>query len=218
MAFLDQNQIWVFLASIQGHRNESLYHVAIHTGMRQGELLGLMWSDLNWNNKTLHIQRQAKRVKSDGIVFKPTKTKSGNRTIHIGEEIIIVLRQHSKKQNVERQIAGKRWVEKDLIFPKTIGTFQCGSTILREFKELLTEAGLNKIKFHGLRHTAAYLLLNNGVDLMKVSRRLGHSLPSTTLNHYGHMIPSHQDEGASLMDDLMTPMHMEIPVKQEQNL
>ena len=122
---------------------------------------------------------------------------------------------HSKRQNLEREIAGKNWVDKDLIFPTTKGTIQDGSTLLREFKGLLRRADLKEIKFHCLRHTSAYLLLNNESDLMKVSRRLGHSLPSTTLNYYGHMIPEHQDIVASLMDDLMTPAHLELPIKVE---
>ncbi len=87
----------------------------------------MKWSDLNWGKRTIHIQRQAIRLKGKGKDFKEPKTKSGNRTIHIGEDIIQILRQHSKRQMLEREITEKNWVEKDLVFPTTKETIQSSS-------------------------------------------------------------------------------------------
>ena len=91
----------------------------------------------------------------------------------------------------------------DLVFPSGIGTPLTASNICRDFRQLLTDSGLPKIRFHDLRHTAASLMLNHGIPVLIVSKRLGHSKPSITLDVYGHLIPSKQEEAAQLMDDLM---------------
>ena len=108
-------------------------------------------------------------------------------------------------------IAGEQWQEQDLVFPSTIGTFMNRSNLFRLFKQLLKDASLSEIRFHDLRHTAASLMLNNGIPAIVVSRRLGHAQPSITLNVYGHLIPGKQQEAASLMDQLMIPIQIEIP-------
>ncbi|MFC2055875.1 site-specific integrase [Chloroflexota bacterium] len=110
------------------------------------------------------------------------------------------------QQSLDKALAGKRWKNKDLIFRSRVGTPQSPSNLLKEFKALLKNADLKKIRFYDLRHTAASLMLNHGVPVLIVSKLLGHSKPSTTLDIYGHMIPIMQDGVASLMDDLVTPI------------
>ena len=102
---------------------------------------------------------------------------------------------------------GVRWQEFDLVFPSTIGTPTNHSNLLRQsYKPNLKDAGLPKIRFHDLRHTAASLMLNHGVPVLIVSKRLGHSQPSITLDVYGHIMPSMQEEVANIMDDIITPI------------
>ena len=91
----------------------------------------------------------------------------------------------------------------DLVFPSGAGTPLTASNIRRDFRKLLAASGLPKIRFHDLRHTAASLMLNHRIPVLMVSKRLGHSKPSITLDVYGHLIPSKQEEAAQLMDDLM---------------
>lgn len=91
----------------------------------------------------------------------------------------------------------------DLIFPSSAGTPLTASNIRRDFRKLLKASGLPKIRFHDLRHTAASLMLNHGIPVLIVSKRLGHSKPSITIDVYGHLIPSRQEEAAQLMDNLM---------------
>jgi integrase len=209
MKILDESQVLQFLIAAQGDRYEALYHLAIRTGMRQGEILGLKWSDLDWNRGIIRVNRQAQRVKGRGMVFFPPKTKSGRRSIQLGGQMMQLLREHRSRLQVEKALAGDRWQENDLIFPTMIGTIQSQSEILKRFKRLLQKAGLEKIRFHDLRHTAASLMLNNGVPALVVSKILGHSKPSTTLDIYGHLIPIMQEDAANIMDELVTP----IPVK-----
>jgi integrase len=209
MEFLNESEVLQFLMFAHGTRNEGLYHVAIKTGMRQGELLGLKWSDLDWNKRIIRVQRQVQRIKGQGIVFMRPKTKAALRSIRLGEATIQTLRRHMAQQQLEKAFAGERWENFDLIFPSRVGTPQSQSNLLKEFKVLLKEAGVKKIRFHDLRHTAASLMLNHGIAILIVSKMLGHSKPSTTLDIYGHLIPTMQEGVASLMDELVTP----IPVK-----
>ena len=102
-----------------------------------------------------------------------------------------------------------------LFLPSKVGTPQSPSNLLKEFKALLKKAGLKKIRFHDPRHTATSLMLNHGVPVLIVYKLLGHSKLSTTLDIYGHMIPIMQDGVASLMDDLVTPIPVNIGKKIE---
>ena len=136
---------------------------------------------------------------------------AATRRIDLGQQSLEVLKQHQERQFQDMATAGDRWEENDLIFASTIGTFINPSNLRREFKPLLKKAGLPQIRFHDLRHTAASLMLNNGVPVIVVSRRLGHAQPSITLDVYAHLIPSKQQEAAALMDELLTPIKVEIP-------
>lgn len=180
-----------------------MYHLAITTGMRQAELLGLKWKDADWQRKSLKVRRQMRREVGGGFTFAQPKTKAGRRTIIIGQAVIDRLREHRESQQVERIKVGARWQDFDLVFPSKIGTPMDGGNLRREFRQLIELSGLPVIRFHDLRHTAASLMLNYGVPVIVVSRRLGHARPSITLDVYGHLIPSMQDEAARLMDDLM---------------
>jgi integrase len=164
----------------------------------------------NWNKGTIRVQRQAQRVTGRGIVFFPPKTKAGRRTIQLGEQTLQILRKHLNRQQLERAFTGERWQDLDLIFPTTIGTIQGPSDLLKKFKKMLKKAGLEVIRFHDLRHTAASLMLNNGVPGLVVSKILGHSKPSTTLDIYGHLIPIMQEDAANIMDELVTPIPIEM--------
>jgi integrase len=210
MKILDENQVMQFFIAVQDDRNEALYHMAIKTGMRKGELMGLKWTDLDWNRGTIRVQRQVQRVTGQGMVFMSPKTKAGRRSIALGEETLRILREHRTKQQFERDLAGTQWQDYDLIFPSSIGTPQSPSNLLRSFKSILKGAGLPVIRFHDLRHTAASLMLNQGVPAFVVSKILGHSKASTTMDIYGHLIPAMHEEVGNLMDELLTPIPIEM--------
>jgi hypothetical protein len=200
-------QVSHMLISAMGDRNEALYHLPATTGMRQSERLGLRWSDLDWEGCSLQIQRQLKLTNSAHYYYEPPKTKAGRRTVVLGKKTIEKLREHHERQQLERIQAGQKWVEKDLIFPSSIGTPMDQANLLKEFKQLIKAAGLPEIRFHDLRHSAASLMLNHGIPVIVVSRRLGHSKPSVTLDVYGHLMPGMQNEAADLMDELGTPVN-----------
>jgi integrase len=210
MKILDENQVMQFFIAVQDDRNEALYHMAIKTGMRQGELLGLKWTDLDWNRGKIGVQRQVQRVAGKGMVFMPPKTQAGRRAIPLGEGTLRILREHKAKQQHEREIVGDQWQDYDLIFPSSVGTPQSPSNLLKSFKSVLKQSGLPIIRFHDLRHTAASLMLNQGVPPFVVSKILGHSKPSTTMDIYGHLIPVMHEGIGNLMDEMLTPIPVQM--------
>jgi integrase len=128
----------------------------------------------------------------------------------LGEETLRVLREHQTNQTLEREAAGSQWREFGLIFPSFVGSPQGPSNLLKSFKSILKEAGLPIIRFHDLRHTAASLMLNQGIPPFVVSKILGHSKPSTTMDIYGHLIPVMHEGIGNLMDELLTPIPVEM--------
>ena len=210
MNVLDADQVTQFLIAVQGSCDEALYYLAIHTGMRQGELFGLKWTDLQWDKGELRIQRQVKRVPRKGWTFADPKTKKGRRTIKLGDEILKLLSAHKKRQDAHKVIVGELWMENGLIFPASMGTPLHQSNLRKEFLKVLERAKLPKIRFHDLRHTAASLMLNNGVPPIVVSNRLGHSKPSITMDVYGHLYQETQTDAAKIMDDLVTPIKLDM--------
>ena len=177
--------------------------------MRQMELLGLKWTDLDWRARTIRVERQLVRSRSNGVEFAPPKTKRGKRTVELGTKSIEVLREHSERQFVDRKKEGSDWVEHGLIFTVSNGNPIHYRNLLRDFQNLLRRNGLPVIRFHDLRHTAAAIKLNNKIPDIVVSRRLGHARVSMTLDTYGHLLPGKQTEAAQLMDDLITPIDLE---------
>jgi integrase len=208
MKILDESQASRFLISIIGHRWEALFRLEVVTGMRQMEILGLKWDDLDWLHQTIKVERQLVRPDGTGVKFLPPKTRSGKRIVDLDEITIKILRSHYERQQKERLTAGETWKEYGLIFTSLIGTPIETSKLRRVFLKLLADAGLPRIRFHDLRHTAASLMLNHGVPAIVVSKRLGHARVSITEDVYGHLVPGMQAEAAKLISDLVTPVQL----------
>ena len=215
MQVWDESQVSVFLVAAEGSSFKSLYHLAITTGMRQGEILGLKWPDLHWNSGTIQVQRQVQYVPGQGRSFIDPKTRAGRRKIKLGEGTLHALRLHKERQKLQIAFAGARWVDHDLIFPNRVGNPLDPSNLRLDFNRIIAETGLTKIRFHDLRHTAASLMLNYGVPSIVVSRILGHSKPSTTLDIYGHLYQEMGGEAPKIMDHLVTPIRVELRKTEE---
>ena len=214
MMILDEYQVTQFLVAAQESPYRALYYVAVTTGMRIGEIFGLKWTDLRWGSGELHVQRQVQRIDGKGNIFVEPKTKAGRRTIRLGENTLQILREHREKQEAWKVEIKGLWKENGLIFPSSRGTPGDSSNLRKDYNETLARAGVPKIRFHDLRHTAASLLLNNNVSPIVVSNMLGHSKPSITLDIYGHLISSMQSQAANVMDQLVTPIRIEVKNKE----
>ena len=204
---LSLEQIKMLLAAAQGHPLEALLTLALATGMRRGELLGLKWKDIDFEKGTLQVRRIMSRVPTilkteerKGYVEANTKTKRSRRSIVIVPFALEVLRRHQEQQQAIKEKA-KRWVENDLVFRTSVGTpLHPDNNIFVPFKELLKEAKLPNIRFHDLRHSAATLLLGEGVHPKIVQEILGHSNINITLNVYSHVLPGMQQGAMDKMN------------------
>ncbi len=203
MKIFTPNQVSKFLLYSKESRYFALYFLAITTGMRLGELLGLKWADIDWSAKTIHIQRQKQYIPGHGFILLEPKTKSGKRTIQLGEQTILTLLRHQEFQEEIRNRAVDKWIEMDLVFTSSIGTPGDASNIRIDFNRILTKAELPKIRIHDLRHTAASLFLNHKIPIIVVTNILGHSKPSVTLDIYSHVFTDLQGEAAKVMDQLI---------------
>ena len=148
-------------------------------------------------------QRQLKAVKSSLQMAEPKSTRS-RRTITLPALAVAALRSHRTRQLEERLVAGKRWCDSGMVFTTTIGTPLGTQSLHRSFKAILRNAGLPDIRYHDLRHTAATLLLAQGVDPRTIMETLGHSQISLTLNTYAHVVPALQREAAAKMDEILS--------------
>ncbi|MDP9373215.1 MAG: site-specific integrase [Chloroflexota bacterium] len=189
------------LATISGHRLEGLYRVALSLGLRQGEVLGLRWEDVDLDAGTLRVAVAVQRRKGVKELVEP-KTEQSRRTLPLPAVLVAVLRAHRVRQLEERLAMGERWHEQGLVFPSTVGTPLEPRNVTRHYKQLLKRASLPDVRFHDLRHSCATLLVAQGVHPRLVMEYLGHSQISLTMNTYAHVLPEAQREVASLMDTL----------------
>jgi integrase len=177
-------QVGTFLRSVGGDRLATLYMTAIGLGLRQGELLGLRWSDVNLDAGTLTIRHT--RNSRTGALAEP-KTERSRRTLRLGGELTSALREHRRRQVEERLAAGSRWRDGDYVFATPLGQSLDAANVTHRFHAALSAAGLPRQRFHDLRHCCATLRLEQGEELAVVSRILGHASITTTANVYGHL-------------------------------
>ncbi|WP_328697074.1 tyrosine-type recombinase/integrase [Streptomyces sp. NBC_00342] len=163
-----------FLAATSDHRLNALFELALRTGLRKGELLGLRWEDLDLASGTASIRRTLQRTNSGGLTALPTKTQSSERRIAVPTPCLRSLEQHRARQRQERDAAGERWQNSGYVFT-------------RHFTALLCQAGLRRIRFHDLRHSTATLLLEQGVELVVIKELLGHAHIGVTATVYAHV-------------------------------
>lgn len=207
---LNEDQARQFLMATVGTYFETAFHLALTTGMRKGELLGLKWSDIDWERGTLHVQRQLQQVGWGGSTLVAPKTRAGRRKLKLGPASLAQLGAHRERQALLKAAAGSQWQEMDLIFTTRIGTYADQSRLSKEFKATLQKAGLPNIRFHDLRHTSISFLLELGMPINTVQHRAGHSKASVTVDIYGHTMTGSQDLAAEKIDELIAPIAVKL--------
>lgn len=196
MLVLTAEQTAQMLESSKGDRLHALYVLAIATGLRQGELLALHWSNIDLKAGRVSVVHTLIENKGEVWLGEP-KSAAGRRLVTLPQFAIDALREHRKRMLAEGHPGP--WV---FCAPEG-GPIRKSNLLQRCFKPLLRRAGLPEIRFHDLRHTAATLLLQQGVHAKVVQERLGHSQISLTLDTYSHVLPSMQEEAAAKLDTLM---------------
>jgi integrase len=198
---LDPKQAKAFLDEVHEDRLEALYVLAVHRGLRQGELLGLKWEDVDLQAGMLQVRRTLSLTKN-GHVFEQPKNGKG-RSIELTEAALEALRSHLKRQLEEIETLGDAYQDQGLIFPGERGQPMRPWTLTRKLERILKRAGLPHIRFHDLRHTCATLLLSKGVHPKFVQELLGHATISITLDTYSRVIPAMGDQTRKAMEDVL---------------
>jgi integrase len=193
------------LSTSRGDRLEALFSVTLCLGLREGEILGLRWQDIDWNAPTLTVRYQLQRLEKKLTLVEP-KTEKSRRTIPLPQVAVAALHAHRQRQEQERQIAGDKWVETGMVFTTTVGTMLDARNLLKSYYRLIRTSSLPRLRFHDLRHSAATLLLVQGVHPRVVQEIGGWSDIRTVLNTYSHVIPAMKNEAAAKMDAILKPV------------
>lgn len=200
MQTLSPEQARQLLEAAKEDRLEAVFVLAVATGLRQGELLALHWEDIDLDGGMLMVRHTLQDVRGELRLEEP-KTSKGRRRVDLPAFAVEALRRH--KDRMAEEGHDKAWVFCD----NKGGPLRVSNFLRRSFLPLLQRAGLPRIRFHDLRHTAATLLLSKGVHPKVVQERLGHAQIAITLDTYSHVLPSMQREAASKLDDLLGGPH-----------
>lgn len=179
-----------------------IWQLALVTGMRKGELLGLRWGDVDFDAGVLHV-RQTVGALHGKTEYKKPKTARSRRDIDLGDGILAALRAHKRHQLERRLERGPQWQDHDLVFPSTNGTPVNPDNCDLDFNKLVKLAGVKRIRIHDTRHSYATLAILNGIPINVVSQSMGHGDVSTTLRTYAHIMPEQHQELARKMDSLL---------------
>ena len=181
---LSPEQIRGFLGCVTNRKYRLLFKLAVLSGMRQGELLGLQWNDIDFDNSQIRVRRSF----NNGALY-ATKTSKSRRNIDIGFDMM---------KELKRWKLASKPNDLNLVFANDAGNHIChGNMVNRHFRPALKKAGVDVIRFHDLRHTYASLKIEQGENIVYISEQLGHSTPTITLNVYSHLLKKVNTESAN---------------------
>ena len=201
---MNEHQIADFLKAIKGHKYENMFLVALFTGMRQGEVCGLQWECVDFDNGTILIDKQLQslrgKVRGDNEKYALVPTKNGKeRTITAAPFVMDLLWKTKQAQDTNRKDFSSDFQENDLVFTDEIGNRVTPQALYRAFKLVVTELNMKDVRFHDLRHSYAVVSLKSGDDVKTVQENLGHATASFTLDTYGHVTEKMKKDSADRM-------------------
>ena len=203
-------QVTQLLDALKDSTFEALFVLAVGLGVREGELLGLRWSDVDLERAILHVRVQLQWLRATegerhrvAALVEP-KSRTSRRALRLSPSAILALRAHRARWANDKLRLGDRWLnEWDLVFVGPQGEPLHPKAIWREWRRVTAAAGLPVIRPHDLRHTAGTLLREKGVDIKVIQETLGHSSISTTLDVYGHVTPGLRDQGVAAQEEIL---------------
>ncbi|PFW83433.1 site-specific integrase [Bacillus sp. AFS075960] len=176
-----------------------VFVIALLTGMRQGEIMGLRWKDIDFQNQIIYVRQtltQTAKIKSGA------KNNASVRNVHFPAKLIEELKLHKKRIIEEKKYYQRDYRDHGLVICTRDGRPMIPRNLRKEFYNLIEKLGLPKIRFHDLRHTHATMLIHQNVNVKLISERLGHTDIQTTLNTYSHVLPTMQREVADRLDEM----------------
>lgn len=208
--YYDDEQCKVLLSNLNELSTKNIkYKVAItltvFAGVRLGELMGLEWSDIDFTNGIVSINKSSQYLADKGVFTKTPKTKSSIRNVAIPDFVVSLLEEYKSWYEEQKALYGELWIDSDRLFVQSDGKPMHPSTISKWFIKFVKEIGLPVINFHGLKHTNATLLISQNIDVAVVAARLGHAQITTTFNFYVHPIISHNKSAGNVLQNLLIP-------------
>jgi len=201
---LDETMIAAFLKAVKGHRFEDLFVVTLFTGMREGEVLGLLWECVDLNKGTITINKQLQKVRGSKGEYALTPTKnSKGRTIAIAPSVVAVLKRVRIRQLESRLKYGECWEEHGFVFTDDLGQHLKHQTVYLDFKKVMVDIGSPETRFHDLRHSYAVASIKSGDDIKTVQENLGHATAAFTLDVYGHVTDQMKQASAARMEQFI---------------
>ena len=199
---LDEEQIRLFLEAIADHPHELLYKIALFTGLRQGEILGLSWDCIDFEHSTLLVRQQLRREQEKGGQYYITTPKNGkSRTLTLAPSVLQLFRLQKLHQNFLRALAGEEWNNtENMVFTNQTGGYLSYRTVYDCFKRIVKKINLPETRFHDLRHSYAVASIQAGDDIKTVQENLGHATASFTLDVYGHVTAQMRQNSADRME------------------
>ncbi len=188
---LDAEQTKTVVERLRGRTMYPKAIASLFTGVRRGELLAVRWTDIDLDGKQITINKAVEETKAGGLRIKTPKTKNGIRTIPLPDIVVEALREHRQRQLEIRLVLGAGKLPADaLVFPKLDGSLQSPRAFSAEWADAAASIGLPDIVLHALRHTHASMLIDRGIDVVKISKGLGHANPAITRRVYAHLFRS----------------------------
>lgn len=198
---LEEQEITAFLEAIKGHKYERLFMVDLFTGMRQAELLGLKWEDIDFKSGTILVKRQLIREKKKGGQFYLMPLKNDkSRQITPAPTVMSVLQAQKLAQTAQRLQAGQSWQGSGLVFTNETGGHLVHVTVYKSFKKVVDSIGLSETRFHDLRHSYAVAALQSGDDIKTLQENLGHATAAFTMDTYAHVSERMKKESSARME------------------
>lgn len=209
IAILAPAQVNKILDSARGRPIYYIANLALASGMRRGELLALRWQDVDLDRAKITVARSVEQTNA-GLRFKEPKTKHGRRTITLPASSVAELRNHRKAEQEQRLLLGAGKLPRNaLVFANVNGEPRLPNAVTKEWMRTATAAGMADATLHSLRHTHASHLIAAGLDILTISRRLGHGSPTITLAVYGHLFPQTDDRAAQIIEAAMSSVKTE---------
>jgi integrase len=190
-----------FLKAAEDSHYYIVFYLALATGMRQSEILGLKWEAINWENETISVRSSLQQ--KTGQLVDLTKTESSTRTIAINSNDIAVLKRYRNYQIQLRLKLGSAWPASDLVCTSELGNPCTAKNVLRAFYAYTKKAGNKQITFHELRHTHATTLFSEGLETGIIQERLGHKSIDVTMDIYSHVLPHMQKKAAAIIKSVI---------------
>ena len=204
--YLDEYQAMELINCLESEplQYKTMITLLLYSGMRRGELCGLEWNDIDFDNCIVDINKSSLYIKDKGIYNDETKNFSSNRVIKIPPFVMQMIAEHKSAQSIERFHLGDQWIDSNKLFTQWNGLPIHPTTVSKWFSKFVKKNNLSDVTIHSLRHTNATLMIANGVDLRTVSKRLGHAQMSTTTDIYSHAIKSADERASDVLGDILT--------------